>query len=85
MSTYPTPTFDSVALANGGTVSGPPAATASGEAVPFQQTFVASGPSAAAGLVPSPGATAGGTRFLREDATWWSQAPQDEISKLRTS
>ena len=32
--------------------------------------FVASGASAAAGAVPSPGTTAGATRFLREDATW---------------
>ena len=32
--------------------------------------FVASGASAAAGLVPSPGATAGTSRFLREDASW---------------
>lgn len=32
--------------------------------------FVASGSSHAAGLVPDPGATAGVTKFLREDATW---------------
>lgn len=32
--------------------------------------FLASGPSAAEGLVPSPGTTAGATRYLREDATW---------------
>lgn len=32
--------------------------------------FVASGTSHAAGAVPDPGATAGTTRFLREDATW---------------
>jgi hypothetical protein len=32
--------------------------------------FVASGASHAQGLVPDPGATAGTTRFLREDATW---------------
>jgi hypothetical protein len=32
--------------------------------------FVASGASHAAGAVPDPGATAGTTRFLREDATF---------------
>ena len=32
--------------------------------------FVASGGSHAVGLVPDPGATAGTTKFLREDATW---------------
>ncbi len=34
--------------------------------------FVASGVSHAAGLVPDPGATAGTTRYLREDATWFT-------------
>lgn len=33
-------------------------------------SFVASGGSHAAGSVPDPGATAGTTHFLREDATW---------------
>ena len=32
--------------------------------------FVKSGSTAAAGLVPSPGTTAGTTKYLREDATW---------------
>ena len=32
--------------------------------------FVKSGSSAKAGLVPSPGTTAGTTKYLREDATW---------------
>lgn len=32
--------------------------------------FVASGSTGAHGLVPTPGTTAGTTRFLREDATW---------------
>jgi hypothetical protein len=32
--------------------------------------FVASGAGHATGLVPDPGASAGSTRFLREDATW---------------
>lgn len=36
--------------------------------------FVASGASHAAGAVPDPGATAGTTRFLREDATWATPA-----------
>lgn len=34
--------------------------------------FVASGASHASGVVPDPGATAGTSRFLREDATWSS-------------
>jgi hypothetical protein len=33
-------------------------------------TFVASGASHAAGLVPDPGSTPGSTRFLNENATW---------------
>ncbi len=33
-------------------------------------TFVASGASHAAGIVPDPGASSGITKFLREDATW---------------
>ena len=33
-------------------------------------TFVKSGSSAAAGLVPKPSTTAGTTKYLREDATW---------------
>ena len=37
--------------------------------------FKASGSNAAAGLVPSPGTTAGTTKYLREDATW--QVPPD--------
>ena len=32
--------------------------------------FVASGVSHARGIVPDPGAVAGTTKFLREDATW---------------
>ena len=38
-------------------------------------TFVKSGSSAAAGLVPKPSTTAGTTKYLREDATW--QVPPD--------
>ena len=36
--------------------------------------FVASGASHAPGLVPDPGATAGATRYLREDGTWFTPA-----------
>lgn len=32
--------------------------------------FHASGPSHSTGIVPDPGASAGSTKFLREDATW---------------
>lgn len=42
--------------------------------------FVKSGSTAAAGLVPSPGTTAGTTKFLREDATW--QVPTNTTYKL---
>ncbi|MBO5604919.1 MAG: hypothetical protein J5915_06000 [Acidaminococcaceae bacterium] len=34
------------------------------------KNFVKSGSTAAAGLVPSPGTTAGTTKYLREDGTW---------------
>ena len=34
------------------------------------QVFGASGPGHSSGIVPDPGATAGTSRFLREDATW---------------
>lgn len=37
----------------------------------FAPVFVASGASHAAGVVPDPGASAGTTAFLREDATWF--------------
>ncbi len=37
-------------------------------------TFVASGPSAAKGLVPAPSTTAGTAAFLREDGTWATPA-----------
>lgn len=38
--------------------------------IPGYTTFGASGGSHSGGLVPDPGASAGTTRFLREDATW---------------
>ncbi len=43
--------------------------------------FVASGGSHASGLVPDPGASAGTTKFLAEDATWKTPAA---ITNLRT-
>lgn len=51
------------------------------------QAMVASGASHAAGFVPDPGASAGSTKFLREDATWAVPAgggalPTDYISGL---
>jgi hypothetical protein len=46
--------------------------------------FVASGASAAHGLVPTPGTTAGATRFLREDATWMVPAGGGNVSNVGT-
>ena len=45
--------------------------------------FVASGASHAAGIVPDPGASAGTTKYLREDATW--AAPPGSTSGTVTS
>lgn len=45
-----------------------------GIAVADLPVMVGSGASHAAGIVPDPGATAGTTRFLREDGTWASVA-----------
>lgn len=54
-----------------GPVSGAAATPAFRALVPADYpVFVASGASHAAGAVPDPGAAAGTTRFLREDATW---------------
>jgi hypothetical protein len=55
-------------------------------------TFVASGASHAAGLVPDPPSTAGTAKYLREDATWarpsqlwiWSQTAAAAISSVAT-
>lgn len=44
--------------------------TATGTHTHTIPNFVKSGTGAAAGLVPSPGTTAGTTKFLREDGTW---------------
>ncbi|MEK7765238.1 MAG: hypothetical protein AAB368_03270, partial [bacterium] len=45
-------------------------------------TFVASGASNAKGLVPAPGAVAGTTKFLREDATFQVPATSLDINGL---
>ena len=50
------------------------AATPGTDYVATNPVFVASGASHAAGLVPDPGASAGTTRFLREDAAWFVPA-----------
>lgn len=64
----------------------------SGTKVPVVQlpVFVASGPSNAAGAVPAPGAVAGTTKFLREDATWQTPsgtgyAPATEATSTTTT
>ena len=44
--------------------------------------FVGSGSNAAAGLVPSPGTTAGTSKYLREDGTW--QVPPDNNTTYST-
>lgn len=49
--------------------------TATGTHTHTIPNFVKSGSTAAAGLVPTPGTTAGTTKYLREDASW--QVPQD--------
>ena len=46
--------------------------------------FVGSGSSAAAGLVPSPGSTAGATKYLREDGSW-QVPPNTTYSNATTS
>lgn len=46
--------------------------------------FVASGASHAHGLVPDPGASAGTTKFLREDATWATPAGGGNVSNTGT-
>lgn len=53
-------------------VTGTAPVVSSGGATPAisVNTFVASGASHAAGIVPDPGSTPGTTKFLREDATW---------------
>jgi hypothetical protein len=46
--------------------------------------FVASGGSHARGAVPDPGASAGTTKFLREDATWATPAGGGNVSNVGT-
>jgi hypothetical protein len=46
--------------------------------------MVASGASGAHGLVPTPGTTAGATRFLREDATWVVPGGGGNVSNVGT-
>ncbi len=50
--------------------SGAPEDLSGAQATALLDAFVASGGSHKKGLVPDPGATAGTTKFLREDATW---------------
>ena len=60
-----------------GNVSGGAAAPAEltgAQVTAVLDVFVASGASHAKGLVPSPGSSAGTTRFLREDASWQTPA-----------
>lgn len=49
------------------------------------QVFGASGAGHGIGLVPDPGATAGATRFLREDGAWVAVAAADLTVELRTT
>ena len=48
-------------------------------------TFVKSGSTAAAGLVPKPSTTAGTTKYLREDATWAVPPDTDTVYTHPTS
>lgn len=47
--------------------------------IPSYNVFVKSGSGAGSGLVPSPGTTAGTTRYLREDGTW-STPPNNDTT-----
>jgi hypothetical protein len=60
---------DTTMAASGSTKRYSPAIVAAGLPV-----FVASGTGHAPGLVPDPGGSAGATRYLREDATWFTPA-----------
>ncbi len=53
-----------------------------GPAIISVDTFGASGPSHKRGVVPDPGAVAGTTRFLREDATWATLPPDDDLEPV---
>ena len=56
---------------------------ASWASIPTYSDFVGSGSSAAAGLVPSPGTTAGSSKYLREDGTW--QVPPNDNTDEKAS
>jgi hypothetical protein len=63
--------ISSISTAGVPTLSQPAFADISGSAAVGQlPVMVASGASHAAGIAPDPGASAGSTKFLREDATW---------------
>jgi hypothetical protein len=52
--------------------------------LPLPSVFNASGSTHTSGLVPDPGATAGSTRYLREDASWDAvSVPVPTVSKER--
>lgn len=53
-----------------------------GPAVISVDTFGASGPSHKRGVVPDPGAVAGTSRFLREDATWAALPPDVDLEPV---
>lgn len=53
-----------------------------GPAIISVETFGPSGPSHQRGVVPDPGAVAGTTRFLREDATWASVPPDPALEPV---
>lgn len=63
-----------------GTGSGFTAATISDYPV-----FIASGASHAPGVVPDPGASAGTTKYLREDATWATLPTPSQVTQANTS
>ncbi len=65
--TASTKTFLTSTATSGGVATAPAWATIAGGDVPV---FVKSGSTHAAGTVPDPGATAGTTRYLREDGNW---------------
>ena len=75
---FPTPTFDTITLDGSQTAATFLAAPAAAAGAPSMRAivgtdvpaFIASGATHAPGAVPDPGATAGTTRYLREDATW---------------
>lgn len=46
-----------------------------------EPVFIASGASHAPGAVPDPGAVAGATKFLREDATWQTVVAASDFSQ----